>query len=675
MLCGTPFAGNPQTWTVYPSTLLLPLMPTAQWISIVNVINVVVAGAGTYLWLRRGVLSFSTAPSLYGALIYALGGCFVSKSQFPNMMQCMALTPWVLWRWESALIRPCLNNVTWLGFAIGLQLLGAHAQVTVNTFYLCAADTIWMASTGLVGGIRQVLRSLSRVCASLALAVCIAFVKILPVIELIRAGARSHLTLLAANRFHVHLDELTNFLLPWRHGSPWLGTWFVPHGNFWETACYVGAVPACFAILGVVCCSEEKRRSVLSWLGIGIFFTWCSLGVPGGLYDLVYTVVPGVKSFHDPARFLIGAAIAIPVLAASFVHRLGKIGLARPVYGILVMAVVLISAADMATFDRVIYPTRTLGQMLSLGKDCPVLSDLKSAHAISSGEGRYFMPDPFVTWPLFTNSSVYEAHDKTYLRRWINTMTPNFGVLFGINQVGGYEPEDRADIASMLLKAQPPPNGAPSRVAVSTWYMGFLSTAALSTYRQQRLVGIPGLELTYEGPREYVQYRSYLYSDDFQLPRARTYRAWRGVVSQAQAFAIFDGARSDSDAKEAFSRVPVEGAKSSAKSAPLDVEPATVVSNYPDHVVVSAPAKPYERLLLLADTAHPGWTAKIGQRSVPIYRAGGVFRGVFLPASSHSIIVDFKYAPASYLVGLYVTAAALGAIFFVISTCFVRGRP
>ena len=65
---------------------------------------------------------------------------------------------------------------------------------------------------------------------------------------------------------------------------------------------------------------------------------------------------------------------------------------------------------------------------------------------------------------------------------------------------------------------------------------------------------------------------------------------------------------------------------------------------------------------------HPGWTAYVDGISKTIFRANGDQRAVLIPAgppgASHS--VDFRYAPADFLVGLYVTLAATATTLFIL---------
>ncbi len=62
-------------------------------------------------------------------------------------------------------------------------------------------------------------------------------------------------------------------------------------------------------------------------------------------------------------------------------------------------------------------------------------------------------------------------------------------------------------------------------------------------------------------------------------------------------------------------------------------------------------------LLVLADTYHEGWRARINGESTKIYRTNSIFRGVFLPAGSHEI--HFSFWPLDFMIGGTVSGIAL----------------
>lgn len=61
-------------------------------------------------------------------------------------------------------------------------------------------------------------------------------------------------------------------------------------------------------------------------------------------------------------------------------------------------------------------------------------------------------------------------------------------------------------------------------------------------------------------------------------------------------------------------------------------------------------------ILVLSDNYMPGWRATTNGKPVRIYRANYAFRALYLGTGKHRI--EFRYRPASYVAGLWVSAAA-----------------
>jgi hypothetical protein len=64
--------------------------------------------------------------------------------------------------------------------------------------------------------------------------------------------------------------------------------------------------------------------------------------------------------------------------------------------------------------------------------------------------------------------------------------------------------------------------------------------------------------------------------------------------------------------------------------------------------------------VVIADTYYPGWRASVDGADAPIHPADLMFRAVAVPAGAH--VVELRYQPTSFRVGLFVAAGALLAI-------------
>lgn len=637
LLCGEPYMGDPQVWMLYPSTLLTAFLAPAVALTVTCAIHILLAGVFFYLFLARSSLSCAVWAALSGAAAYMLGGYLASKAQFPNMLQAMAYVPLVLLLADRLVARPRFTRAAGLGAAVGLQLLAAHAQVSLLTIYLAALFGFWRWLE--TGPARLPFRQLLGwgVVAGLV-AAGLSCGQWLPIAELLAHASRQNLSLGAANRFYLPPYEWTNFFWPFRFGDPMHGDWRA-RGNMWEVACFVGAAPLVLAAYALLAAGRRNaalraRDDVVFWLVIFLLSLWLSMGRIGGLYILAYYLVPGVKAFHDPARMLLGAAVAIPVLAAIGLDALlGRppAGERRTAAGVALFALTLL---PLVWYDRDLHPVKSVTAIQAMAWS-PVPRALATDPVLADRQGRVFMADPYKTWAHFTSYKRYAEDDPDYLPHWADTVTPNLAMLSGLDQAGGYEPE--ALKSSRRAASQAESWAAPaddrryqaSRRGQLTGLLGEMSVRDIVVYRVRREER-PDLRLIGESDWEQDGNRVWVYRDQRFLPRARSYPRWtargQGVVPLGSA------------------------------------SPLGLTELGPDGIAITAPASRRAEFVVLADTLHPGWQASIDGRPTPILTVDGLFRGVIVPPGGSARRVVFVYRPETFALGLYLTLLTTGLL-------------
>ena len=94
---------------------------------------------------------------------------------------------------------------------------------------------------------------------------------------------------------------------------------------------------------------------------------------------------------------------------------------------------------------------------------------------------------------------------------------------------------------------------------------------------------------------------------------------------------------------------------------------ATIVDDQPERVEIQTSASG-PRVLVLTDSAYPGWRATVDGRSEPILTVNVLFRGVVLNPGTHRVV--FSYQPTSWLVGGIVSV--IGLTTTTLALAFVR---
>jgi hypothetical protein len=643
-LCGMPFVGNPQAWPLYPSSLLLGWLDAPVATGVIGVLHLFLAAVGTLLFLRRRGLGLAAA--LLGALAFGFGGALVSKMQFPNMVQAGAFLPWLLLGVERIVVagtaRPggALRATAGLGLLIGLALLAAHAQMFLMQFYAGAAWAIFRLRQTPVPNRR---RSVSCLLAALALGGALAAGQLLPVADHVRASVRTKMTLGRSNRFTLTPATLaTNFVAPNAWGNPATGNYVGP-GNFWEPCAFFGVLPFALAV-GSAVLGFRKSAEVRSFTLAALLGLWLALGRAGGLYVVAFFVLPGVNKFHDPARWLHVAVFALACLAAFGLDAvLTKALRARGVRAVVALVVLALSAADLLRFDQTLNPTvdaRVWGRQTTAA--LPL--------------GRVLHADVPAAWKRFVSNRTYGPPEKRdeIAANFLATRAPNLPQRAGLLDAGGYEPV-RARANNRLLDA-----------------LKREATAAKNPDAAARHLRAAGVEtiltLPPNAPGAVVR----------RVPGARravVFSTWRAARTANEALARF--LAPDWDGVPVVANISQKQREQRHREArPGCMESAAG----PNELSVFLPprrANATPVLLVVADTNHAGWRAWVedadGARLVPIRAANGVFRGVFV-ASSAPRRVTFRFEPATFRVGLFVSLLAAGIMGGMWASAFACSR-
>ena len=670
--CGTPYAGNPQAWPLYPVTALLPFVSASYFLSLTVALHVWLAGVGTFLFARRA-LGIGRAAALLAAITFMFGGQLVSKEQFPNMVQASAWLPWVLWALDGLLRGRRVRNALVLGLVLGLQLLAAHAQMTLLTLYLAVAWGVFVLrreggaspapNPGGAGKERgkRAQQAAPRPAISLRLrlpqdwgrggllllsgvvAVGLAAGQILPAVALFRDASRQKLSFHIVNRFFLPTHQLGNFALPHLHGQPFTGDW-TPIGNSWETCCYVGWLSLGLAAWGGVLAwrkGGDPSGAARFWVGVFGFGLWMALGGKGGLYYLAYFVLPGFRAFHDPARCLLWACFALSLLAGYGMERIapptpnpggvrvrrgaGKAKHSFPLrlpqgwgWGGLLL---LLAFADLTHFGRTLYP---LADARALSPVAPNVALALSDPDVRAHQARVLAPTEGV-WLRFTSYKDFRQNVPGYQTLWADTLTPNLTMRYGLLNAYGYEP--------VALKDAQTTDGKASSAFDPKAKLGERAEAA----RQAGALGVKYVAICRIAPPEKT-------TPGLIAVRAAPTLSLPGRTSgpQAQVY-LSRNARWQPRARLEGSAAPV-----------------TVSDDGPDQVtltcVTTSPAR-----LVLADTSAAGWRAAVDGRAARIETYGGSLRAVRLSgAGAHTVV--FSYVPTPYLVGLYLSLLTLAGL-------------
>jgi hypothetical protein len=621
-------------------------------------------------------LGASVFGAIAGALVFQLGNTsLVMANWSPMHGGTFAWFPWALYACERLLAAPDRRRSLLLGAVLTLALLPGFPLMPAFMYLLIALRVGWeivLRRTARPGAV------LLAIAVALALPPLLGAVQLLPAVEFARLSIRG-IPLPGADT-PLRLSDI-QYALAFRSAG------VIP-------LMLVGWMLAAASPL-----RRETRSTALFYLFAAAFLFALAFGVGSGVYaDLVVGSL-----VHWPVRFCWATDVCGAAAAALGVDALA--GLSGRGRGVAVAAVVL-PGAVLLVFDRLTpggLPWRdwavaapvlvvTLVAVVvprSRVVVGPALAAIVFLNTVVApfGQMQRLLPSDA---PLFAHEGLFAtlrsrltANDRVLLMNQPAVAT-TFGLmdksatLFQTPSLTDYEPQLNRRWADYLLSLRyGAPMTDPHQVMFSTlWNAGITSRRLLDLAAGRYLVVDPKVDttarwLTPPPPRLDVDDDTLrVYENAGALPRARFVPRVE-VVADAMALLHRLTSGDDDPSQVALVETPPAsgtlGERGDAGGARV-----TFVQDDPEHIVLRVDA-PRAGFVLLADQYYPGWQATVNGRPTPVERADYVFRLVAVPAGTST--VEFRFRPASVLVGGLVSLATLAAVGLWLRRPATRGGP
>jgi hypothetical protein len=269
-------------------------------------------------------------------------------------------------------------------------------------------------------------------------------------------------------------------------------------------------------------------------------------------------------------------------------------------------------------------PTRELGAMLK--------------------GGRVYTPAADAAWAAYVSYGAYGDGSVDAQRAFAATLTPNFGMLAGIHEAGGYDPFRPRPSAAMLQQAVAPlQRGGSARAPL-------LSLAGVQVLAQQGGDPLVSTQLRPIGANRTTRF---YWNADPALRARVMYDVRREPDPTMQRLRL--GAPGIDPAVTGFVASP-------ASSEPRAQRPhgwAGLKETGPNEITVEAGTSA-PGLLVIADTAAPGWRARRNSTATTWVLVDGAFRGIWLPAGRSQ--VRMTYAPMSVRLGIFLMLTGLAGL-------------
>ncbi|MEO7218077.1 MAG: YfhO family protein [Gemmatimonadaceae bacterium] len=709
---GMPFIAAMHGDIFYPTFLLRMVLPTDVAMTWGFMIHVFLAGAFSYLFLRRARFGFPAA--LVGGLAYMLSGhiaTYVSPGHDGKLFVA-ALFPLLLW----AVLAWVRDGRKWalgaIAVAVGLDVLSPHPQLLEYSLLAAGAYAIVLA-VGLVrdgdGNSRLAIIRLAAALGAVVVGLAIGAVQFLPVRGYVGWSPRASGigTYDRATSYAKNPQELLNFYLPEFTGI--LNHYWGPNGIHYQGD-YAGAVVLVLASLGLTGMRSDRRSRELWFWGITVIVAllW-ALGGATPFYKIPFYLIPGTKYFRAPDSVFFVGTLGIAVFAARGVERAlaGEVSRRFVIWWLAFAGAfaVLALTGGLTNFARSVAPEGSLdlvdansasvvvGAFRSLVFVAVAAMALLNAAEIRKRAGRYAPVaiiailtalDLFVVnkqyWIFSPPASELYASDAAldYLHNLkqpgralaVATQRDNLDVALYIGaelmthrvlNPLGYHGNEIARYNDLVdIPQGGGPNDDSRRLILTSMNVRRLTaTQYLLTNGTQLATMIPGLKQV-AGPatNDPSGRTNYLY----QLPESAPYAWVAPVIVKAPDDAVL--------ATVTDPRFNVQTAALFDPAAPVDAAPAVTALPAPTGIVAHfdsyAPGKmsvtldrdaPVGSALVVAENYYPGWSATVDGKPAKIGRAQYSMIGVELPAGARKI--DLTFTSSSYETGKLITWIAI----------------
>ena len=289
-----------------PIRLLLPEVPAYNvWIAL----PVPLAALGMYLFLRRQV---RPVAATLGAIAFALAGPIVSSTNFPNMSWSVCAVPFVFWALERLFERRTLASAGLLAVMVALQALAGEPVSLATTL----AIALGYATLPLPR--RRDWRIALLTIYGIGAGCLLAAIQYVPLGLATQGSARS--LKIDADFWTFHPLALIELVVPHFFGDYFNSNlrelaWMIALNSGRDPFYYSMYIGVPIALLAAVAMAS-RRPATRFWTVVVAICAVASLGAHTPVYPVIQAVVPIVKSFRFPVKYLSLAAFGLATLGA-----------------------------------------------------------------------------------------------------------------------------------------------------------------------------------------------------------------------------------------------------------------------------------------------------------------------------------------------------------------------
>jgi hypothetical protein len=298
-----------------PSLAIRLLLPEIVGYNIWVALPIPLCALGMYLFLRRHA---SPPASAFGAIAFAVSGPIVSTTNFPNLSWSVAAVPYVFWALERVFARRSASATALLAVIVSCQALAGEPVTLVATLAIAAAYAVT------VDGRWRDIRGVSLVALGSGAGLLLSAIQYVPMVAAGRASLRS--TMAPSDFWAFHPLALFELLVPHFFGDYFHSNlrevgWMVALNSDRDPFYYTMYVGVPILLLAAVAMLSGRPRTRF-WTVVIVACAVASLGPHTPLYPALQALVPPLRTFRFPVKYLSLASLGLATLASLALQSL-----------------------------------------------------------------------------------------------------------------------------------------------------------------------------------------------------------------------------------------------------------------------------------------------------------------------------------------------------------------
>jgi hypothetical protein len=671
---GFPLLAEPQTSAFYPPTWLALVLPVNVGLSWYMLFHIWLAGLGMFAFVR--LMGGDWLPALLSGIAFAFSGLLAGRlwAGHTTVYAMYAWIPWLLLALAWSVRKRTWWSAVLAGVPLGLAILSGHLPTLLYAGLILAAFASFLFFTE-----RDRRWLVLRQALLMALVgVALAAVQLVPFLQFSLGTQRvATANYEFATDYSLPPAHLATLLIPEFFGEPTrIGYWSVP--TFEELTYYTGLL----ALLGLVLALRKPTR--LTWFYVILIVSglWLALGRYGGIYKIFYDLLPPFRLVRAPGRAAILYLFAVTALLGHSISHWRSVPLAerrrildpllRWTMGLLLVAGIAAIAANGAAFMAV-HPTDTSGRLwhqingyvfgliiLLLGG--ALLWSYLTERRISGLSRRlvaallillvvvdmwqfaykFVRTEPVGPQQFWIDVKEILGDTKSRILPWgLDLFSQNDPLQVDLYSVFGYDslaPEANTALASSV----PDPRSTAYDVLAADYVV---APVPLDQFTEG------------DGAISLVDHRggSWVYRRPRSLSLARLIYEAEIIADDQAAIERVNQADFDPASTVLLSEEPP------CQVGPAPAEPGTA------EIKLAEPGywrirtvSPAQALLILAESAYPGWQVTIDGQDAEALTAYTTIKAVCVPAGAH--IVEWEFVPTAFMSGGVITLSALALV-------------